>query len=165
MTPTQRQVCAFTLGDQLFGIDVEFVQEVFRYQECTPIPLAPTVVRGLLNLRGKIVMAIDLRERLGIEPRPDGKSPTNIVVRLEDGIMSFLVDELFDILTLGDCQFEQLPGTLTETERQFVTGCYKLETRLVIMLDASQIGDISSELRQSMARSNVQYPAMGLSAD
>jgi purine-binding chemotaxis protein CheW len=161
ISQSQRQVCAFTLGEHLFGIDIEFVQEVLRFQECTPIPMTPALVTGLLNLRGKIVMAIDLRQRLGIDPRSETKPPTNIVVRLEDGSLSFLVDELFDILTLGDEQFEQVPDTLTKAEKRFVTGCYKLDTRLLIMLDATQVADISSVLREGMTTTKAAPTATG----
>lgn len=165
ISQSQRQVCAFALGEHLFGIDIEFIQEVFRFQECTPIPLTPPLVTGLLNLRGKIVMAIDLRQRLGLDPRSDTKPPTNIVVRIEDGILSFLVDELFDILTLGDEQFEQVPETLTKAEKRFVTGCYKLDKRLLIMLDATQVADLSSVLRKAMATTKAEPTATGHPAD
>lgn len=147
---SQRQVCAFTLGEHLFGIDVRYIQEVFRFQECTPVPLTPPLVTGLLNLRGQIVLAIDLRQRLGLTQRLGGKSPTSIVVRIDDGLLSFLVDELFDILNLDNAQFESIPETLTNTEKQFVTGCYKLDDRLLIMLDADQVADISATLRETL---------------
>lgn len=150
MSESQRQVCAFSLGDQLFGIDVGYIQEVFRFQECTPVPLTPSLVTGLLNLRGQIVLAIDLRQRFGIPPRSSDTSPTSIVVRMDEGVLSFLVDELFDIMTLEQTQFEAIPETLTEVEKQFVTGCYKLQDRLLIMLDAEQVGDISGTLRATL---------------
>jgi purine-binding chemotaxis protein CheW len=151
LSRSQRQVCAFTLGDHLFGIDVQYIQEVFRFQECTPVPLTPSLVTGLLNLRGQIVMAIDLRERLGLPERQNEESPTSIVVRIDNGILSFLVDELFDIMTLDVGQFEEIPETLSDTEKQFVTGCFKLENRLLIMLDTQQVADISSDLRENLA--------------
>lgn len=165
LSHSQRQVCAFTLGEHLFGIDIQFIQEVFRFQECTPIPLTPSLVTGLLNLRGKIVMAVDLRQRLGLAARPVDKLPTNIVVRMEEGILSFLVDELFDIMTLGNEQFEEVPDTLSESERRFVTGCYKLEKRLLIMLDAPQIADISLALRDAIAETNAHPTPTTLPVD
>ncbi len=146
----QRQVCAFTLGEHLFGIDVQYIQEVFRFQEFTPVPLTPPLVTGLLNLRGQIVLAIDLRRRLGLAEREGEKSPTSIVVRIGDGLLSFLVDELFDIMSLDNAQYEAIPETLTETEKQFVTGCFKLSDRLLIMLDAEQVADISAALHATL---------------
>lgn len=156
----QRQVCAFTLGGHLFGIDVHFIQEVFRFQECTPVPLTPPLVTGLLNLRGQIVMAVDLRQRLGLGDRPDAKPPINIVVRIDDGVLSFLVDELVDIMTLSDEIHEQIPETLTETEKQFVTGCFKLNDRLLIMLDAIQVADISECLRDALAENRSTHAGL-----
>ena len=143
-------MCAFTLGEHLFGIDIRYVQEVLRFQECTPVPLTPPIVTGLLNLRGQIVLAIDLRERLGLFEQSIEKSNTNIVARIGDGLLSFVVDELFDILSLDNAQFEHLPGTMSDREKQFATGCFKLDDRLLIMLDADQIADISASLRANM---------------
>ncbi len=155
--PNKRQVCAFTLGDHLFGIEVNYIQEVFRFQECTPLPLTPPFVKGLLNLRGKIVLAIGLRERLGMAERPGGKSPTSIVVQIDDGALCFLVDELFDIMSLDSADFETIPKTLSATEKKFVSGCYKLEDRLLILLDTVGVADIAKSLglalEESQARS------------
>ena len=92
MASTQ-QFCTFFLQDQCFGVPVEQVQEVIRYQQMTRVPLGPEVVRGLINLRGQIVMAIDLRRRFDMEERPDTQLPMNVVVRTEDGVVSFLVDD------------------------------------------------------------------------
>ena len=156
ISESQRQVCAFTLGEHLFGIDVRYIQEVFRFQECTPVPLTPPLVTGLLNLRGQIVLAIDLRQRLGLAEREGDKSPTSIVVRIDDGLLSFLVDELFDIMTLDHAQYEATPETLTETEKQFVTGCFKLNDRLLIMLDADQVADISAALRTTLDETRIK---------
>lgn len=146
----QRQVCAFTLGNHLFGIDVRHVQEVFRFQEYTPVPLTPPLVRGLLNLRGQIVLAIDLRLRLGLQERSGDESPISIVVNTDEGVMSFLVDELFDIMNLDKAQFEATPDTLSDSEKRFVSGCFKLDDRLLIMLEADQIADISGLLLETL---------------
>ena len=88
---TQRQVCAFTLGEHLFGIDIRYVQEVVRFQQFTPVPLTPPIVSGLLILRGQIVLAIDLRERLELGDHVGQKSHTNIIARIGDGLLSFVV--------------------------------------------------------------------------
>ena len=148
--PKQTQVCAFTLGEHLFGIDVRYVQEVLRFQECTPIPLTPPLGKGLLNLRGQIVLAIDMRHRLGLPEQPRGSSPISIVVRIADGVLSFLVDEIFDVMSLDSAQFEATPETLSNNEKRFVSGCFKLDDRILIMLDASQIADISADLRSAL---------------
>lgn len=129
------QVATFVLDDMHFGVDVLKVQEVIRYQELTRIPLAPPVVRGLINLRGQIVTAIDLRHRLGLEERADGELPMNVVVRTADGVVSLLVDEIGDVVDVADSQFERPPDTLSGPTRELVRGVYKLKDRLLLLLD------------------------------
>src|SRR3569832_2681021 len=97
---TANQYSTFYLDGLFFGIEVEKVQEVIRYQEMTRVPLASSVVQGLINLRGQIVTAIDLRRRLDLKPRPDGELPMNVVVRSDDGAVSLLVDEIGDVLEI-----------------------------------------------------------------
>lgn len=130
-----QQFCTFFLKDQFFGVPVQKVQEVIRYQEMTRVPLVPQVIRGLINLRGQIVMAVDLRQRFGMEPRPDSDLPMNVVVRTDDGAVSFLVDEIGDVLEVDDESFEGPPATLLGQARELVRGVYKLQERLLLVLD------------------------------
>ena len=91
-----QQFCTFYVDRQFFGVPVQQVQEVIRYQEMTRVPLVPRVIRGLINLRGQIVVAIDLRRRLDAPERPEDQLPMNVVVRTPDGALSLLVDEIGD---------------------------------------------------------------------
>lgn len=134
MAQTQ-QFCTFFLDSQFFGVPVEQVQEVIRYQEMTRVPLMPPVIRGLINLRGQIVMAIDLRRRMGMNDRPDSQLPMNVVVRTEDGAVSFLVDEIGDVLEAGEDTLEHPPETLQGLARELIGGVYKLEHQLLLKLD------------------------------
>ena len=93
-----KQYSTFYVSDLYFGIDVLNVQEVLRYQQMTRVPLAPDVIEGLINLRGQIVTAVDLRKRLNVQPRDRSSAPMNIVVRSEEGAVSLLVDEISDVL-------------------------------------------------------------------
>jgi purine-binding chemotaxis protein CheW len=133
-----QQFCTFFLKDQFFGVPVEQVQEVIRYQEMTRVPLVPQVIRGLINLRGQIVMALDLRRRFGMEQLPDSQLPMNVVVRTGDGAVSFLVDEIGDVLEADEEHFEPPPETLKGPGRDLVRGVYKLQHRLMLILDAEQ---------------------------
>ena len=92
MADGARQFCTFHLDDHLFGVDVLDVQEVIRYQAMTYVPLAPAVVEGLVNLRGQIVTAVDLRRRLELPARPGDRRPMNVVVRTAGCPVSFLFD-------------------------------------------------------------------------
>ena len=137
MAKTQ-QFCTFFLKNQFLGVPVQQVQEVIRYQEMTRVPLVPAVIRGLINLRGQIVMAIDLRRRFGMEERPESQLPVNVVVRTDEGAVSLLVDEIGDVLEAGDENFEPPPETLKGETRELVCGVYKLEERLMLVLDTGR---------------------------
>src|SRR3954454_16474957 len=110
---TAHQYCTFTVDGHYFGVDVLRVQEVIRAQPMTRVPLAPPVVRGLINLRGQIVTAIDLRRRLGMPDRAADRPPVNVVVRTDDGAVSLLVDEIGDVIAPPEAAFERPPATLT----------------------------------------------------
>ena len=135
---TSNQYCTFHLDNLFFGIEVEKVQEVIRYQEMTRVPLASNVVRGLINLRGQIVIAIDLRRRLELPPRVEGQLPINVVVRTNDGPMSLLVDEIGDVLELEADSLERPPQTLRGVARELIRGAYKLKDRLLLTLDTER---------------------------
>lgn len=141
---SEKQVCTFYVGGLYFGIDVHDVQEIIRYQEMTRVPLAPPVVRGLINLRGQIVTALDLRQRLEMHVRSDDHLPVNVVVRTTDGIVSLLVDEIGDVLDLSESLFENPPETLQGPTRALIRGAYKLEDRLLLVLDTERTINLSS---------------------
>jgi len=134
-----QQFCTFFVKDEFFGVPVQQVQEVIRYQEMTRVPLVSHVIRGLINLRGQIVMAVDLRRRLGLEDRPESQLPLNVVVRTEDGAVSFLVDEIGDVLEVAEEKFERPPETLQGQARDMVRGVYKLQDRLMLVLDTQRV--------------------------
>jgi purine-binding chemotaxis protein CheW len=140
----QKQFCTFYLDNHMFGVKVEQVQEVFRYQEMTTVPLAPAVVRGLINLRGQIITAIDLRQRLGMVPLTGDKLPMNVVVRTEDGVVSLLVDEIGDVLEVPEDVYERPPETIPREVRQLVLGVYKLTGKLLLILDSEKAVNVNS---------------------
>lgn len=133
-----KQYCTFFLDRNFFGVDVLKVQEVIRYQTMTRVPLAPGVIRGLINLRGQIVTAIDLRQRLDLPPRANDELPMNVVIRTDDGAVSLLVDEIGDVLDADEQQFEAPPETVGGAARSLVQGVYKLKDRLLLILDTDQ---------------------------
>jgi purine-binding chemotaxis protein CheW len=129
------QFCTFYLDKLLFGVELKGVQEVIRSLEMTRVPLAPDVVSGLINLRGQIVTAVDLRRRLELEPAPPGARPMNVVVRSEDGSVSLLVDEIGDVVEVEEDSFEPPPETLRGSIRTMILGVHKLNDRLMHVLD------------------------------
>jgi len=142
MTRSQ-QFCTFLVDELFLGVEVERVQEVIRHQHTTRVPLALDVIGGLINLRGQIVTAIDLRRRLEIPKRPEKREPMNVVVRTEEGPVSLLVDEIGDVVEVQQEDFELPPDTLQGTARSMIAGAFKLKGRLLLQLDAERALKIS----------------------
>jgi purine-binding chemotaxis protein CheW len=139
-----QQFATFFLNGLFLGVEVRKVQEVIRYQEMTRVPLAPSMIQGLINLRGQIVTAIDLRDRLAFPPRAAGQLPMNVVVRSDDGAVSFLVDEIGDVVEIEDTARERPPETLKGIARDLITSVYKLKERLLLVLDTERAACLPS---------------------
>ena len=129
-----QQFCTFDVGDLFLGIEVERVQEVLRGSDITPVPTAPPSVRGLINLRGQIVTAVDLGSRFGIPDREGGES-TVLVLRTGSKLISFVVDRSGDVVEVDDSSFEKPPDTLKGEARRLIRGAYKLQKKLLLVLD------------------------------
>jgi purine-binding chemotaxis protein CheW len=138
-----RQFSTFVVDRHLFGIEVTRVQEVIRFQEMTRVPLSPPEVSGLINLRGQIVTAMDLRRRLALPEREQGRLPMNVVVRVDDGGVSLLVDEIGDVLEVDEERFEEPPETLQGAVRELIRGAYKLEDELLLELNTDRVIDVT----------------------
>jgi len=135
---TSRQFATFYLHGFFFGVDVLKVQEVIRHLEMTRVPLAQPMIEGIINLRGQIITAIDLRQRLELPKRADNQLPMNMVVCTEEGRFSLLVDEIGDILEVSENGYERLPRTVTGAARELIQGIYKLKGKLLLILDAER---------------------------
>ena len=144
MSNDEQQFCTFFIDSLFFGVDVMRVQEVLRGQEMTRVPLAPAVVQGLINLRGQIVTAIDLRRRLELPPRAPDHVSMNVVVRTDDGAVSLLVDDIGDVIKVQTDTFEPPPETLTGVTRHLIRGIHKLEKQLLLVLDIDRTVDLAS---------------------
>ncbi len=128
----------FTLHGRSYGVGVEAVQEVLRGQTRTRIPLAPTSLAGLINLRGQVLTAVDLREQLGLPPRPeDSPEPMLVVIRVTGEPIALLVDSIGAVVDVDADQFETPPDTLTGRARDLILGAYKLDGELLLALDVA----------------------------
>jgi purine-binding chemotaxis protein CheW len=137
-----RQYCTFVVHDLFCGLDVLEVQEVMRDQEMTRVPLAPRTIRGLINLRGQIVVAIDLRQRFGLPEAETQGTPINVVVRSADGAVSLMADDIDEVVEVSDDVFESAPTTLSPATRELISGVCKLEGRLLMILDLAKLLDL-----------------------
>ena len=135
----KRLLSSFYVEDLLFGLAVEIVQEVTSGVKLTPVPLAPPLVRGLLNLRGQIVTAIDLRRCLQLSDRPADQMPVDLILRTDDGGTSLLVDRVGDVLEVDDADFEPPPATLRGRLQELIRGAYKLDGRLLLALEPAKV--------------------------
>jgi purine-binding chemotaxis protein CheW len=129
------QYATFVLDGHLLGVPVLKVQEVLTTQDMTIVPLAPSVVAGLINLRGQIVMAVDLRARLGFPALADGAAAMNVVVQTAEGPVSLLVDRIGDVTEVYPDLFAAAPETVDPRIREVTEGVYKLKDRLLLALD------------------------------
>ncbi len=143
----EHQYCTFYLCDLYFGLPVLNVQEVIRIQTMTRVPLAPPSVRGLINLRGQIVTALDLRRQLDLPDRLPDELPVNVVIQTDDGVVSLLVDEIGDVLSVSEHDFESSPPTLQGTARELILGAYKLPDRLLLILDTERTINLTNQSR------------------
>lgn len=143
--PDQQEFVTMQVGEQLFGISVMAVQDVLRKQRIARVPLAPAVIAGSLNLRGRIVTAIDMRVRLGLEPVHDLTTMMNVVVLYGNELYSLLVDKVGEVLSLPLDQFEKVPSNLTSSWRDLSAGVFKLDRQLLVILDVENIIQLNSE--------------------
>jgi Chemotaxis signal transduction protein len=139
------QLATFYVDDHLFGVNVLSVQEVLRFQHMTPVPRSADVIEGLINLRGQIVTALDMRKRLRLPPRKDNVTPMNVVIRSTEGAVSLLVDEIGDVLQVEEANYEHPPDNLDHDTRSIVKSVYKLKDRLLLVLDEERTVDLVTD--------------------
>lgn len=130
--------CTFWVGGLFFGVDVDQVQEVLRYQQMTVVPQAPESVRGLINLRGQIVTAVDLRCRLGLPAREHDELPMNVIVRSRGEVVSLLVDDIGDVMEAGDRVPEPVPANLPGAVASALHGVIPIPETILLVLDANR---------------------------
>ena len=143
-TATTGQMCTFWVDGLYFGLHVEHVQEVLRYQQLTVVPCAPDAVHGLINLRGQIVTALDLRCRLGLPPRPEGELPMNVIVRSRGEVVSLLVDDIGDVIDTTEVSLQPTPANLPPTVQDVVGGVLPLPGSILLGVDAERAVDVST---------------------
>jgi purine-binding chemotaxis protein CheW len=146
MTETSCEFVTVRLAGQLLGVPVLLVHDVLRSQQITRVPRAPGFVAGILNLRGRIVTAIDLRARLGLSPREANAPTMNVVVEHKGDPYSFVIDTVGDVLRLEPAQMERNPVTLDQRWRSVSDGIYRLDEELLVVLDIRKLLDFEIAL-------------------
>lgn len=136
----------FSIKDQMFGIPVLQVQDILTPSTIASVPLAPPEVKGSINLRGRIVTVIDVRVRLGLEKRSDGADSMGVTIEHDHELYTLLVDKVGDVIGLSHDLYESNPGTLDSLWREFASGVFRLEGKLMVVLDVERLlGDLRDE--------------------
>jgi len=131
-------VTAWVAG-QLFGIPIQRVHDVFEVERITRVPLAPAEISGVLNLRGRVVTALDMRKRLGLPPRENEKKQMAIGIDHDSEGYGLMVDAMGEVLKLSASALDALPINMQREWAAISSGIYRLEDRLMIVLDVDQI--------------------------
>lgn len=137
----KRQLLTFHLGNMQMGVDVNQVQEILRHQEITDVPLAPVTVAGLLNIRGQIVMVIDLKKKFGLA-ETQAVNPAFLILKGAEGPTCFRVDKVGEVLEIDENKREPLPPQLAESIRTCAAGVYSMHTGLIVEMTAGRLAEI-----------------------
>lgn len=133
----------FTLDEEVYGIEILKVQEIIGMMPVTPVPRAPRYVRGVINLRGKVIPVIDLRSKFGMEPRESTSRTCIIVMQVkrdaEEVTMGIIVDEVSEVLDIAVDQLESTPSFGSDVETDFIRGMGKVGKRVVILLEMDEV--------------------------
>mgnify|MGYP001818421857 FL=1 len=140
-----KQYCTLKVGDLVLGIEVGEIQEIRRDTSITPVPLSPTDIRGLINLRGQIVTAIDLRRRLGLDDADENAGFMTMVLGTVEEPLALVADTVGDVVEVSVGEFESPPDTLKGEARNMIEGAYKLDRELLLVLNLPVV----LELRES----------------
>jgi purine-binding chemotaxis protein CheW len=133
------QLVSFKMGDEEFGVDILKVQEINRMMEITRVPNSPPYVEGVINLRGKVIPVVDLRQRLGMEPKEKDTHSRIIVMELSGRVVGFVVDAVSEVLRIPKSVTEPPPAVATGTSAEYITAVGKLDNRLLTLLDLEKV--------------------------
>jgi purine-binding chemotaxis protein CheW len=141
-------LATFFLAREEYGVDVRLVQEIIRVGDITPVPRAPAFIKGVINLRGRIIPVVDLKKKLGLGEVDDAARQARIVVvRVRDRMVGLLVDGASQVLKVPLASVEAAPDEVVEIDANYIRGVAKLEQRLIILMDLPKV--LSLELRES----------------
>ena len=146
--PEDMRLVVFNLGEEEFAVEVAQVQEIIEMQDITRLPRAPGFIKGILNLRGKILPVIDLRERLGL-PESSSEAQRIVITQLEEQFVGMMVDSVTEVLPIAASALEPPPPLVADVSGAYLRGLARLDDRLLILMDLSRI--LSAEDVEALA--------------
>ncbi len=138
-TSKKRQYLVMRIDQQPFGMLVDNIQDVLSPMKITPIPLSPPEVKGAMNLRGRIVTAINLRSILGISDNEEKEQYRSVILEIDGNLYSIIIDSVSEVLDISDNEIDRLPENISDRWRDVSTGVYSMENELMIFLDADKL--------------------------
>jgi len=142
------QLVGFKLGDEDFAVDISRVQEINRMLKITKVPNSQEFVEGVVNLRGKIVPVVNLRERLGFPKKEEDAKTKIIVTEINNSLIGFIVDEVREVIRIPKDIIEQTPTIASSIEKDLINGVAKLEDRILILLNIENLFQLQEEINQ-----------------
>lgn len=142
----QDQLVVFEVGNEAFGIDISSVQEIIRLQQITDVPKAPMHVKGVINLRGKVIPIIDLRDKFSLAQTEETKSSRIVVVDVLGSTVGMIVDAVSEVLRIGTNQIEP-PSSIIESYEKYLKGIGRLDERLILLLDLERLIPEAGQLK------------------
>lgn len=133
------ELATFYIGEALCGLDILNIQEINKIQNLTPVPQAPEYVRGVLNLRGRIVSIIDLAKKVGLGDTSESLDTRNLIVTSRDGTTGLFVTKIGDVCEIEMDAIESTPVNMHGIQETFFSGVYKSKTELIGILDLDQV--------------------------
>ena len=145
----EKQLVVFELANENFGVDISAVESIIKMQAITVVPQAPEFVKGVINLRGKVLPVIDLSTRFGLPTTEDTKASRIVVVSMEGKEVGMVVDGVSEVITTSDEAIEPVPAMVSSVNSTFLVGIVKIDERLVILLDLGKV--LSADERAAFA--------------
>lgn len=139
INPDTTQYVTVVIGEQLFGIPINKVHDVFMPDSITRVPLSEREIQGVLNLRGRIVTAIDMRQLLGLEARDPGATKMAVGIEYKGESYGFIIDNVGEVLSLSDDRRETNPTNLNRNWTNISGGVHRLEGELMVILDVEKV--------------------------
>lgn len=150
------QYVSFMLVGEEYGVPITQVQEIIRYESLTRVPQSSEFVRGVLNLRGRVMPVIDLRRKFNLADTEADRSTRIIVVDVEGSSMGMIVDQVSEVITIDPQKIEPAPELGTKVKTDYIRGMGKLEDRLVILLDIDKVLTAAETAEVSAAAGNME---------